>query len=165
MINLKSEKGSITLFVLISCMFFVASVACVQMYMQSKQTAVDREYKQIKSNYEGNNLDENVLKENYEKLAKKTNVAINIVKVNHQDSNLSVEFQLNDTDVDVDSIKYGWGTSEDISTVTKWTFIESSGAKASMFAFNNEATDAGDYYLFVVVNNKELCSKITVQKD
>ena len=43
MINLRNEKGSITLFVLISCLFFVASVACVQMYMQSKKIAVDRE--------------------------------------------------------------------------------------------------------------------------
>ena len=41
MINLRNEKGSITLFVLISCLFFVASVACVQMYMQSKKIAVD----------------------------------------------------------------------------------------------------------------------------
>ena len=57
MINLRNEKGSITLFVLISCLFFVASVACVQMYMQSKKIAVDREYRAIKSNYEGNTLE------------------------------------------------------------------------------------------------------------
>ena len=50
--NLKNENGSITLFVLVSCLFFVASVACVGMYMQSKQTAVDREYRQIRANYE-----------------------------------------------------------------------------------------------------------------
>ena len=68
MINLRSEKGSITLFVLVSCMFFIASVACVQIYMQSKQTAVDREFSQIKDNYEGNSLDENNLKESYEKI-------------------------------------------------------------------------------------------------
>ena len=43
MSNLKNEKGSITLFVLVSCLFFIASVTCVGMYMQSKQTAVDRE--------------------------------------------------------------------------------------------------------------------------
>ena len=50
--NLKNEQGSITLFALVSCLFFVASVACVGMYMQSKQTAVDREYRQIRANYE-----------------------------------------------------------------------------------------------------------------
>ena len=105
MINLKSEKGSITLFVLVSCMFLVASIACTQMYMQSKKIAVDREYRQIKSNYEGNSLDENVLKEDYERLAKNTNMEINIVNVNHEDSKLSVEFKLNDTDINVNSIK------------------------------------------------------------
>ena len=50
--NLKSQKGSITLFVLVSCLFFLASVACVNMYMHSKQIAVDREYRQVKANYE-----------------------------------------------------------------------------------------------------------------
>ena len=62
MINLRNQKGSITLFVLISCLFFVASVACVQMYMQSKKIAVDREYRAIKSNYEGNTLAKRLLK-------------------------------------------------------------------------------------------------------
>lgn len=162
MINLKSEKGSITLFVLVSCMFLVASVACTQMYMQSKKIAVDREYRQIKSNYEGNSLDENVLKEDYERLAKNINMEINIVNVNHEDSKLSVEFKLNDTDINVNSIKYGWGTSEDEETVTKWTFIESSGVKENMLALNNEATNTGDYHLFVVINDKVLHSKITV---
>ena len=52
MINLKNEKGSITVFVLASCLFFIAAVACTQIYMQSKQTAIEREYRQIKSNYE-----------------------------------------------------------------------------------------------------------------
>ena len=78
MINLRNEKGSITLFVLISCLFFVASVACVQMYMQSKKTAVYREYRQIKSNYEGNTLDENNLKEDYIQVEKLNNTNINI---------------------------------------------------------------------------------------
>ena len=58
MINLKNEKGSITVFVLASCLFFIGAVACTQIYMQSKQTAVEREYRQIKSNYEtGENID------------------------------------------------------------------------------------------------------------
>ena len=65
MVNIKNEKGSITLFVVVSCMFFVASVVSVQMYMQSKKIAVDREYRAIKSNYEGNTLEEENLKNDY----------------------------------------------------------------------------------------------------
>lgn len=57
MLNLKNQKGSITYFVLISCLFFITSVTGVFMYMQSKQIAVDREYRQIKSFYEGNEED------------------------------------------------------------------------------------------------------------
>ncbi len=52
MCSLKNQKGSITIFALVSSLFFVASVACVAMYMQSKQVAVDREYRQVKENYE-----------------------------------------------------------------------------------------------------------------
>ena len=74
MINLRNQKGSITLFVLISCLFFVASVACVQMYMQSKKIAVDREYRAIKSNYEGNTLEEENLKNDYIEVEKLNNV-------------------------------------------------------------------------------------------
>ena len=60
MINLKNEKGSITVFVLASCLFFIGAVACTQIYMQSKQTALEREYRQIKSNYEtdSDNIDD-----------------------------------------------------------------------------------------------------------
>ena len=57
MLNLKSQKGSITVLALSSCLFFLASVTTVYMYMQSKQVAVEREYRQIKSIYE-NNLDD-----------------------------------------------------------------------------------------------------------
>ena len=162
MIDLRNQRGSITLFVLISCMFFVASVACVQVFTQSKKTAVDREYRQIKSNYEGNSLDENTLKENYDKLAKIENVGITIVKAVQQDNNLSVQFRLNDASTSVSSIKYGWGTSASQETVKNWTFIENEGAKDVMFALNSEATEIGDYHLFVVVNGKVLYSKITV---
>ena len=54
MFNFKSEKGSITLFVLASCIFFIASVTCVQMYLNNKERAINQEYKQVKSNYEKN---------------------------------------------------------------------------------------------------------------
>ena len=60
MINFRNEKGSITVFVLASCLFFIAAVSCTQIYMQSKQTAIEREYRQIKVNYESDidNMDD-----------------------------------------------------------------------------------------------------------
>lgn len=162
MINLRNERGSITLFVLISCMFFIASVACVQMYMQSKKIAVDREYRQIKSNYEGNTLDENNLKENYEQLSKIKNIGINIVKATWLNNNLNVEFTLTDTDVNIKTIKYGWGTAESVDTVPKWTFVENDSPSGSKFALNSSAINNGDYHLFIVVNDNVIYNKITV---
>ena len=54
MFNLRNQKGSITLFVLTSCLFFIASITGIFIYTQSKQIAVEREYRQIKSIYEEN---------------------------------------------------------------------------------------------------------------
>lgn len=160
MINLRSEKGSITLFVLVSCMFFIASVACVQIYMQSKQTAVDREFRQIKDNYEGNSLDENNLKESYEKILKQKNIEINIINTSIKDESIIVEFNVND--VDINLIKYGWTKEDTIDKVSKWTYIEKSSSKDNMLAIYDEEEPSGDYYLFIVINDFTKSYKVTI---
>ena len=163
MINLRDEKGSITLFVLISCLFFVASVACVQMYMQSKKIAVDREYRAIKSNYEGNTLEEENLKNDYIEVEKLNNVSVNIIKSTISENILNVEFKINNAEnVSIKSIKYGWGTSDSVKTVERWNFIENANTETNLIATNSNAKTKGDYYLFIVINNKILSSKITV---
>lgn len=163
MINFRNEKGSITLFVLVSCMFFIASVACVQMYMQSKRVAVDREYRQIKFNYEGNTLDENNLKNDYTEVENLNNVNVNITKSTISNNVLSVEFTINNiNNVNIKSIKYGWGTSDLVKTVERWNFIENANTETNLIATNSNAKTKGDYYLFIVINNKILSSKITV---
>lgn len=163
MINFRNEKGSITLFVLVSCMFFIASVACVQMYMQSKRVAVDREYRQIKFNYEGNTLDENNLKNDYIEVENLNNVNVNITKSTISNNVLSVEFTINNiNNVNIKSIKYGWGTSDLVKTVERWNFIENANTETNLIATNSNAKTKGDYYLFIVINNKILSSKITV---
>ena len=160
MINLRSENGSITLFVLVSCMFFIASVACVQIYMQSKQTAVDREFRQIKDNYEGNSLDENNLKESYEKILKQKNIEINIINTSIKDESIIVEFNVND--VDINLIKYGWSKEDAIDKVSKWTYIEKSSSKDNMLAIYDEEAPSGDYYLFIVINDFTKSYKVTI---
>ena len=160
MINLRSEKGSITLFVLVSCMFFIASVACVQIYMQSKQTAVDREFRQIKDNYEGNSLDENNLKESYEKILKQKNIEINIINTSIKDESIIVEFNVND--VYTNLIKYGWTKENTIDKVSKWTYIEKSSSKDNMLAIYDEEAPSGDYYLFIMINDFTKSSKVTI---
>ncbi len=48
----KNEKGSITLFVLISCLFFLAIVASVSVFLINTGSSIDSQYEQIKSGYE-----------------------------------------------------------------------------------------------------------------
>lgn len=50
--RLRDEKGSITLFILLSVLFFLVIVVSVFVYVQNKQSAMDREYNKIKNSYE-----------------------------------------------------------------------------------------------------------------
>lgn len=176
MLNLKNEKGSITLFVLVSCMFFIASVTCVQIYMQSKKVAVDREYRQIKSNYEAN-TDNNSMNDAYNQLLQLKNLNIKLEKYNYNQENnqLLVEFSLqknttNVTNLNVKTIKYGWSISKPDDTVSdasdltniKWSYIERESANDKMIAINNDVSTPGDYYLIVVVDNNLFDLTVTV---
>ena len=49
---LKQEKGSITVFVVLSLVFFLVVVVSVGIYSQNKAIAVEQEYQKIKSSYE-----------------------------------------------------------------------------------------------------------------
>lgn len=163
MVNLRSEKGSITLFVLVSCMFYIASVTCVQMYMQTKRVAVDREYRQVKANYELNTLDEENLKESYYKLANLENAEINVLEKEKTNNKITVKFNLNTDNLDIKTIKYGWGLSEDINTVPSWTYLEKNSINNQITVINENAEEETEYYLFVVVNNKQICTRITFE--
>lgn len=163
--NLRSNKGSITLFVLTSCLFFIASVTCMQIYIQSKQTAVDKEYRQIKSNYEKSLLDESNLQQVYEELAQPKDIKIaNIETPPVENNNLIVKFNIEGIgNIDIKNIKYGWGTSQDdISTVSKWTYLEKESIKNKIIAINNNASSVGNYYLFVAINDEQIYKNITV---
>lgn len=157
MINLRNERGSITLVVLVSCMFLIASVACTQVYIESKKTAVDREYRQTKSNYEKDSFDENVLKSNYEQLSKTNNVTINVLRQSILNGTLILEFNVNDENLNVKTVKYGWGTSDSIETVAKWSYIEgNTNNNSSMVVLKDNAGTEETYNLFIVINNKEI---------
>ena len=50
--DLREDRGSITIFVLASCLFFLISVTGVQVYTKNKQIALEDDYIQIKKTYE-----------------------------------------------------------------------------------------------------------------
>ena len=51
-IQKKSERGSITLFVLLACLFFLLTVTSVGMFVKNKENAVEAEYQKIKQSYQ-----------------------------------------------------------------------------------------------------------------
>ena len=161
--NLKSQRCSITLFVLVSCLFFIASVTCVQIYMQSKQIAVDREYRQIKANYEAELANESTLKAAYTQLSQVKNLDLLLENSTQENNKLILEFYLNNTEnIEIQTIQYGWGTNASIDTVTEWNYIEKESANDKIIVINNNVSTPGDYHLFVVIDNKEIYKKITI---
>lgn len=164
--NLKSQKGSITLFVLVSCLFFLASVACINMYMQSKQVAVDREYRQIKTNYE---KDINNMESIYTELSSKNNISVDFEDpdIDKTKQKISVGIYANLDYLNIKTLKYRWFYSsvekdinqqEDInellqSAVTNWTFVEYQNGENEFVATCNYTQNTGYYYLCVMIDN------------
>ena len=50
--NFKSQKGSITLFVLAACLFFIVTISSTYAYAHRKNQSVEKSIAQIKSRYE-----------------------------------------------------------------------------------------------------------------
>ena len=158
--DFKSKRGSITLFVLVSCLFFIASVACVNMYIQSKQSAIDREYRQIKATYE---KDINNMDSIYTELANKNNLSVNfgLPKINYTSNIISVNTYINLEYLNIKTLKYGWYydtnyiNNPSISRITNWTYVENQNGENEFVATYNYIENDGFYYLCVMVDNQE----------
>ena len=176
--NLKSQKGSITLFVLVSCLFFLASVACINMYMQSKQVAVDREYRQIKANYE---KDVNNMDSIYTELSSKNNISVDFEypDIDKTEQKISVGIFTNLDYLNIKTLKYRWYYSsvekdineqEDINdilsnAVTNWTYVEHHNGENEFIATCNYTEDTGFYYLCVMIDNTTFWNDIEISQE
>ena len=157
MLNLKNEKGSIVIIVIFSCMFFIASVVCIQQYMKNKQISVDRQYKQIKANYEVN-VDK--MNEIYSNLVEEENLDVTFSNVNHSKASkkIAVDVLINMQDINIKTLKYGWLYKENTilepnsQEIVDWIFVENSN---SILAKKTYTEQTGYYYLCIVVNDKE----------
>ena len=49
---LKTERGSITLFVLISCLFFLMIITASYMFLLNKEKALDEQIRKVQKSYE-----------------------------------------------------------------------------------------------------------------
>ncbi len=158
--DFKSKRGSITLFVLVSCLFFIASVACVNMYIQSKQSAIDREYRQIKATYE---KDINNMDSIYAELSSINNLSVDfgIPEINQTSKKISVKIYINLEYLNIKTLKYGWYydtnyiNNPSISRITNWTYVENQNGENEFVATYNYIENDGFYYLCVMVDNQE----------
>ena len=166
--KLKNEKGAVTLFVLVSCLFFLTSVACVNMYLSSKQSAVNKEYQQIKKNYE-NDLDNasniyNDLKNS------SSNISFGVYSSNN--GVITVPITINTTNYK--SVKYFWlynstslsdndlnnYLSDPQNLPINWTYVEKStnpNLQASVVASAD-----GYYYLCVMLDTNPYWNEVSL---
>ena len=167
--RLKDEKGSITLVVLVSCMFFIASVVCVQMYVQSKRMGVDREYKQVKANYEE---DTETLDITYNQLLKLENIDVIFenTTVNNESKKITVNISVNTQNLNVKTMKYGWIYSNSQlnnpseNNITDWIYVENNNDENKIVATKNYTEAEGYYYLCFMVNNNPTWKRITINQ-
>ena len=161
--DFKNQKGSITLFVLVSCLFFIASVACINMYIQSKQNAIDREYRQIKASYE---KDINNMEEIYTELSTQNNLSVNfgIPEINQETKKISVKADVKLEQLDIKEFKYVWYFSNEEKSINElqsnnvinWTYVENINGDNKFVASTSFTQNSGYYYLCVMINNKEI---------
>ena len=168
--NLKSQKGAVTLFVLVSCMFFLASVVSVQMYMQSKQMAVDKEYRQIKANYE---KDINNMDSIYTEASNKNNLSVNfgVPEFDKTNNKILVDVATNIEYTNIGAIKYGWYSSTEntdtpsINQISSWTYVEYERGKNEFIANTELSENDRYYYLCVNIDNKQYWTQVDNLED
>ena len=170
----RSEKGSITVFTLASCLFFLVSVIGVQTYTKNKQIAVENDYKQVKQSYE---KDINNQAEIYNRIKDLTgDIGVNfeaqegyLIPTGATSCTISQKFTVdNQSNNRVQSVSFGWSTDPETEP-TSW---ENASMQSLTHTANKTEVDKGDYYLWVKVKHEgenEAVSarsgKITVYSD
>lgn len=160
--NLKNEKGAVTLFVLVSCLFFLTSVACVNMYLQTKQSAVNKEYQQIKANYEKDLANANTIYNNLKN--RDSMVSFGTSSQNDETNTITLPFAVNTTDYK--SVKYFWlshSSSLSVSDLNNylrnptdeinWTYVEKENNLNIQATVSTLNSGNRYYYLCVILDN------------
>lgn len=152
------EKGSITIFVLASCLFFLVSIVGVSVYIKNKQIAVDEKYQQIKSTYEkelGN--EENIYNEIIT-TSKTGKIEVNfeaqgkyLIPTGTTDVTISQKFVIkNGTNYDIEKIMYGWSSIEG-NEPTDWKELPNQSLSEIV---KRAGTEEGTYYLWIKITDE-----------
>ena len=161
--KLKSQKGSITLFILVSLLLFIAMVISVYTFMQGKSSSINNELKQIKSKYE---ISDNDLTNLY-------NSTINFtptINLTRDQNKVIGRITLNTSNLNIKVLKYGWVKSDrelaknELSTenIMDWTFLENQEGNFNIDIIK-EDVQVGYYYICLMVNNMEFWKGIEIE--
>ena len=161
--KLKSQKGSITLFILVSLLLFIAMVISVYTFMQGKSSSINNELKQIKSKYE---ISDNDLTNLY-------NSTINFmptINLTRNQNKVNGRITLNTSNLNIKVLKYGWVKSDrelaknELSTenIMDWTFLENQEGNFNIDIIK-EDVQVGYYYICLTVNNMEFWKGIEIE--
>lgn len=161
--KLKSQKGSITLFILVSLLLFIAMVVSVYTFMKGKSSSINNELKQIKSKYE---ISDNDLTNLY-------NSTINFmptINLTRNQNKVNGRITLNTSNLNIKVLKYGWVKSDrelaknELSTenIMDWTFLENQEGNFNIDIIK-EDVQVGYYYICLTVNNMEFWKGIEIE--
>lgn len=149
------EKGSITIFVLASCLFFLVSIMGVEVYTKNKQMAVDEKYHQIKSTYEKDLENKEKIYNDLITTNKNENIEVTfetrekyLIPTNATGVTISQKFTIKDgTNYSIEKVKYGWSNTQS-SEPTEWKELPE---RTLSEIVKKSDVASGSYYLWVKV--------------
>ena len=170
--DFRDERGSITIFVLASCLFFLVSVTGVQVYTKNKQIALEEDYIQIKKSYEKDldnqeNIYNNVKDMDDEEQSGEIKIDFQrqegyIIPTESSGVTIYQKFTItNDTNEQIESIMYGWSDNKDTAP-QDW---ETAQTKLLSHIVHKKDVQEGEYYLWVKVINKSSNQEILKTED
>lgn len=158
--NLKSEKGSITVFVLASCLFFLISTVGVQVYTKNKQTALEKDYIQIKESYEKDLGNQGILYNKLKDVSKSGKIEVNfesqegyLIPTGEGSTDITQKITIdNGTNKQIRQISYGWSNTA-VSEPGEWAPLPTNNLT---YLVTKRGATEGDHYLWVKIADEDL---------
>lgn len=166
--DLRSQKGSITIFVVASCLLFATTVVGIATYVQNKVNNEDEKYRRIKANYEQDVGRENEI---YNDIISKGNIdttdtnvsfdskEVYVIPTGSTTVSISQKFDILKTD-EISNIEYAWATSQNQTiSDSAWTSLPN-GDNTYTVKVNK---GAGSYYLKVRLNGSDIVTSEAIK--
>lgn len=167
--DLREDRGSITIFVLASCLFFLISVTGVQVYTKNKQIALEDDYIQIKKTYEQDLENEENIYNLLKNESKSGNITIDfysaegyLIPTDSNSVDIMQKFTVNNgTNNSIKSISYGWSSNASIEP-ENWDNLS---AQSLSYSVKKSNAQEGTYYLWVNIIDEEDNNEIIKNED